>query len=107
MDAIETLRLDVREGRVTADRLVDLIVTQQRQLQTQQQQIQTANDRIEELEKKLGGSPTAKVDESFSMRAEEKRQEARGKKPPKKKLKLGRRGRIKTDDKIKLAKRTE
>jgi hypothetical protein len=107
MNDMEQLKLDVREGRIKPDRLVDLIVSQQRQLQAQQQQLQAANQRIEELEKKLGGSPTAKVDEPFSMRAEEKRQEARGKTKPQKKPKKGRRGRIKTADKIKLAKRTE
>jgi transposase len=87
MDAIETLKQDVQEGRIGVDRLVDLVVTQQRQiqaaqqqLQAAQQQLQTANQRIEELEKKLGGAATAKVDEPFSMRAEQERQEARGKK---------------------------
>ncbi len=100
MEAIETLKQDVREGRINPDRLVDLIVTQQRQLQA-------ANQRIEELEKKLAGSSTAKVDEPFSVRSEEQRQEARGKTKPKKKPKKGRRGRIKTADKIAQAKRTE
>jgi transposase len=105
MDAFEKLREDVREGRISADRLIDLIVMQQRQLQGMQQQLQAANKRIEELEKKLGGPPpTAKVDEPFSMRSEEQRQEARGKKKPKPK---GRRGRFKTKDKIAQAERTE
>jgi len=104
MDAIEQLKQDVRDGRIDLDRLIDVIVTQQRQLQA-------AKQRIEELEKKLGGPPpsaTAKVDESFSMRAEEKRQQAR--KPKNKKLKLSRksrRGRLTTADKLKLAERTE
>jgi transposase len=98
MDAIETLKQDVREGRIDVDRLVDLIVTLQRQLQA-------ANLRIEELEKKIGGPPTTKLDEPFSMRAEEQRQEARGKKKRKEKRK--RRGRIKTSDKIAQAERTE
>src|ERR1700729_3571910 len=99
MDAINQLREDVRQGRVDVDRLIDVIVTLQRQLEA-------ARQRIEELEKKLGGppsSPTAKVDESFSMRAEEKRQQAR---KPKNKLKLSRksrRGRLTTADKLKLA----
>jgi transposase len=99
MDAIETLKQDVREGRVSPERLVDLIVSLQRQLQT-------ANRRIAELEKKLSGPPTAKVDEPFSMRAEEKRQQARGKNKHQKKPKV-RRGRLKSADKIKLAERTE
>lgn len=98
MDA-EQLKQDVREGRISVDRLVDLIVMLQRQLQE-------ARQRIEELERKLGGSGTAKVSEPFSMRAEEQRQKARGKKPPKRKRRL-RRGRIRTAEKLALAQRTE
>jgi hypothetical protein len=115
MDAIETLRLDVQEGRIGADRLVDLLASQQRllqttqqQLQTTQQQLQSANDRIEVLEQKLGGqSLAAKLAEPFSVRSEEQRQEARGKKHKHKGKRKGRRGRIKTKDKIALAERTE
>lgn len=99
MDAIETLKQDVREGRIDADRLVDLIVTLQRQLQA-------AHQRIEELEKRLGGPPPTKLAEPFSLRAEEQRQEARGKKKRKEKRKQ-RRGRLKTSDKIAQAERSE
>ena len=104
MDAIEQLKQDVRDGRIDLDRLIDVIATLQRQLAA-------AKQRIDELEKKWGGppsSPTAKVDESFSMRAEEKRQQARH--PKNNKLKLSRksrRGRLTTADKLKLAERTE
>lgn len=103
MDAIERLKEDVRQGRIDLDRLIDILVSQQRQLEA-------ARQRIEELEKKLGGpgAPSAaKVDEPFSMRAEEKRQQDRNKG---KKLKLsrrGRRGRLTSADKLKLAERTE
>src|SRR5476651_2007055 len=100
MDAIEQLKQDVRERRIGVDRLIDVIEMQQRQLQA-------AFRRIEELEKKAGGSATTKVDEPFSMRAEEKRQQARRKN---KKLKLSRksrRGRLTTADKLKLAERTQ
>jgi transposase len=104
MDAIGQLKQDVREGRIDVDRLIDVIVSLQRQLEA-------AKQRIEELEKKLGGgsggaAATAKVDQPFSMRAEEKRQQAR----KRNKLKLsrrGRRGRLNSADKIKLAERTE
>ena len=75
MEAIEQLKDDLREGRIDADRLVDLIVALRGQLQASQQ-------RIAELEKQVAGSGTAKVDEAYSMKAEEKRQEARGKKKP-------------------------
>jgi len=106
MDAIETLRRDVQDGRISADRLVDLIAVLQRQVQATQQQLQAANERITELEKNLGGSPTAKVAEPFSMRAEEQRQEARGQKKRSRK-RPGRRGRLKAKDKIAQAQRSE
>jgi hypothetical protein len=108
MDAIviATLRQDVQEGRISADRLVDLLASQQRAFQEMLRQLQAARERIEELEKKLGVPPTAKPNEPFSMRAEEKRDQARGKKPKKAKRK-GRLGRIRTKDKIALAERSE
>src|SRR5260370_889249 len=49
MDDIDTLRQDVRAGRISADRVVDLAASQQRQLQSLQQQLQLARERIEEL----------------------------------------------------------
>lgn len=98
MDA-EQLKQDVREGRIGLDRLVDLIVLLQRQLAEAQQ-------RIRELEEQLGEKPTGKVDEPFSMRAEEQRQEARGK-TRKKRRKPLRRGRLRTADKLALAEREE
>ena len=82
MEVIETLKQDVQEGRIGAERLVDLVAMLQRQVQVTNQQLEamvlelrTAIQRIEELEKKHGG-PTAKLDEAYSMREEEKRQEA-------------------------------
>jgi hypothetical protein len=106
MEAIETLRQEVRAGRISAERLLDLIGSLQGQIQTLQQQLQAANQRIEELEKKLGGPSTAKLEEPFSLRAEEQRQAARGKHHRKAKRK-GRRGRFNTCDKIAQAARTE
>ena len=113
MDAAKQLKQDVREGRVDADRLVELVVSSQRQAQQAQgqlhqalQALQQAQQRIAELEKKLGGSPTVKTAEAYSMRAEEKRQQACGKKPQKNQ-KSERRGRVTTAQKIALAERTE
>jgi transposase len=94
MDAKEQLKDDVRAGRVSVDRLIDLIFTLQQ--------------RIAELEKKLAAAslPTVKVDEPYSMKAEEKRQQARH--PKKRKPKKHRkRGRIATDEKVERAERTE
>jgi len=103
---VEQFKEDVRSGRIDADRLVELIVKSQRDLQQAKEELQQAKKRIEELEKKLGGSPTAKVAESFSVKAEEQRQEACGKKK-RKRNKSRRRGRIKTSDKVAQAARTE
>jgi transposase len=99
MDDVQQLKDDVREGRIDGDRLVDLVVTLQRELQE-------ARRRIEELEKKIGGSATVKVGEPFSLRAEERRQEARGKKRRKRNRPL-RCGRITSAEKIAQAQRTE
>ena len=84
MDAIDQLTQDVREGRIGAEGLIELIAGLCRKLDA-------ARKRIEELENRLGATPPAKLDESFSTRAEEKRQEARGKKKRRRKPK-GRRG---------------
>jgi transposase len=99
MGAGEQLKDDLRSGRIGTDRLVDLLLNLQRELQA-------AKQRIAELEKQLAGSTPAKIDEPFSVRAEEKRQEARGQKKRKAKPK-GRRGRITSADKIAQAERAE
>jgi len=96
---VEQLKDDVRQGRIKVERLVDLIVTQQRELLA-------AKRRIEELERNSGGPGTPKLAEPFSVRAEEKRQEAR-KKKRRKRNRPARRGRITTADKIARAERTE
>jgi len=93
------LKEDVRSGRITADRLIELVVTLQRQLHA-------AKERIEYLEGRLGVSPTPRVSEPFSLRAEEQRQEARGKKR-RKRNRRSRGGRRTTAEKIAQAVRTE
>ena len=101
MDEIERLKQDVRDGRIAPDRLIDLIAKLQ-------QQLLEAKRRIEELEKKPGGASTAKTAEPYSMRAEEQRQQARGKKPRNRNNnKQSRRGRLTTAQKIALAERRE
>ena len=99
MDDVERLKEEVREGRIDADRLIDLVVTLQRQLQEARRQ-------IEGLQRKLGGAATVKTEESYSLRSEEQRQEARGKLRRKRNRPL-RRGRIATAGKLALAERTE
>jgi transposase len=103
---IDQLKEDVRQGRVAPERLLDIIAQLQQVLQAARQQLQAAQQRIEELEKKLGGPPATKLDEAFSMRAEEKRQEARGRKKRKEK-KAKRPGRLKNAAKLAQAKRSE
>jgi hypothetical protein len=96
---VEQLKEDVRRGRIDSERLVELIVALQRELQRAKRQ-------IEDLEKKLGRSATPKIEESFSLRAEEKRQEVRGKKKPNRE-KPKRKGRLTTAEKVARAARTE
>jgi transposase len=99
MDAVEQLQEDLREGRIAPLRLIELLLASQRQLQE-------AHQRIAELEKQLAGSPTPHLDQPFSLRSEEKRQDTRRKKkrkPPRK----GRRGRFTTADKVARAQRAE
>ena len=98
---VEQLRQDVREGRVKLEQLIELIVTQQHQLAAASARIRELEEALDELRKQL--SPTAKLDEPFSVKAEEKRQAARGRKS-KKKTKPRRRGRLRTADKLALAK---
>jgi transposase len=107
MDTGEQLKQDVREGRIDVDRLIDVIVAQQRQLEAALRELKAAKQRLEELQKKAGGNPTAKVDQPFSMRAEEKRQQARRKHKKSELSKKAHRGRPASADKVKLAERTE
>jgi transposase len=110
MDAVEQLKHDVRAGQISVERLLDVITMLQRQLEAAQFELKAARQRIAELEKKAAGPApptTAKVDEPFSLRAEEKRQQARQKKKKSNPARKGRRGRLSTADKLKLAERTE
>ena len=73
----EQLKQDVRDGRIDPERLVDLIIAQERQLARAQR-------RIKELEEQVGSRPTERLDQPFSIKAEEKRRAARGKRRKKK-----------------------
>jgi hypothetical protein len=95
---VEQFREDVRQGRVGVDRLLDLVVTLQQQLQAAQQ-------RVAELEQKLGPS-TPKLDQPFSVREEERRQQARGQRRRSRKGPR-RHGRVRTAEKVARAVRTE
>src|SRR5947209_16633707 len=107
MDVIEQLQEDLRSGRIDANRLVDLVATVQRELQAAKQRITELEQQIAELQKQQPApSGPAKLDQPFSMRAEEKRQQARSQKRRRRKGK-NRRGRVRTADKIAQAERTE
>jgi hypothetical protein len=103
---VKQLKEDVLGGLIPVDRLIDVVVTSQRELQAAKQELDRAKQRIADLERQLSGTATAKVSESFSVRAEEQRQEARGKKPRKRKRRA-RGGRVTTAEKIAQAVRTE
>lgn len=105
---VEQIKDDVREGRIEIDRLVELIVKSQRDLQQAQQELERAQRRIEELEQQLGGSATQKLEEPYSVRSEEQRQDDRDnqKKPPKR-SRPPRQGRTASEDKISQATKTE
>jgi hypothetical protein len=110
MEATDQLKEDLREGRIGVERLLDVITSLQRQLESAQRQLTAAQQRIAELEKQGAGPAapaTTKVEEPFSMRAEEKRQQARDKKKKRKPSRKRRRGRLSSADKIRLAERTE
>ena len=89
---VQQLKDDAAAGKLSIDRLILVIETQQK--------------RITELEQLIQGkNPTERLDQPFSQKAEEKRK-AKGKKRKRNRKPL-RRGRITTADKIKLAARTE
>jgi transposase len=106
MDASEPLLGKLQTGQLDPARLVDVVRSLQRQLQATQQQLQAAQQRIAELEQQRGG-PRPHVAEPFSVRAEEQRQEVRGKTKKRRRAKTNRRGRLRNSDKIKLAARSE
>ncbi len=95
---VEQFKQDVTEGNVSLDRLVDLIVSQQKLIDKLRKQ------NIELQEKIDSKNPTERLDEQYSEKAEEKRQ-TKGKK--RKRPKPRRKGRISTAEKIAKAERTE
>lgn len=110
---VKQLKQDVCAGRVDSHGLLELIVEQGNTIAEQAKRISKLEDQLdtclahlEEAREKLEGNPTPRVDESYSVEAEERR---RNKKNGKKKLKRkrNRRGRISSEEKIKLASREE
>jgi len=102
----EQIKDEFRSDRIAVDRLVDLLVSVQRELQQTREELKRAQQRIAELEEQLG-PPTTKLEQPFSVQAEERRQKARGKKTRDHKRSSKRRGRISTAEKVAQAERTE
>ena len=87
---IQQLRDDAAEGKLSLEKLIDVIAVQQQ--------------RINELEAKIKSrNPTERLDQSYSEKAEAKRKAG----PKRRKPKPLRQGRFSTAEKIKLASRTE
>jgi transposase len=102
----EQFRQDVAEGTVEVDRLVDLVVSQQKLIVQQQAELEALKKQLEELKHQLEKNPTQRLDEAYSEKAENERQaKAQGK--PKRRKKPNRQGRITTAEKIARAARTE
>jgi transposase len=118
---LQQLEQDVRAGRIKPARLVAWLGQQQEklteaqgqlaearsQLAEAQQRIQTLETTVEALQQQVASSPTAKLDEPYSVKAEEQRQAARGRKARKKKHQPRRRGRVSTAEKLALAQEEE
>ena len=103
---VEQLKDGVSAGRITVDRLIDLIESLQQLQQATKRELDEAKKRIEDLERRLGDSGTQKFAEPFSMRAEEQRQEARGRKQRQRKRR-SKGGRRRSAEKVAQAVRTE
>jgi hypothetical protein len=88
------------------DELVGIILQLRKQLAAQSKQLAAQAERIEELERELSEyrkkNPTQRLDESYSLKAEEKRREdaQQARRARKKKQKSERRGRISTAEKL-------
>ena len=88
------------------DNLAGLILQMRRQMEAQAKRIEELESELKELRKK---NPTQRLDEAYSVKAEEKRREDAQQtgKPKKKKQKSKRRGRITTAEKLAAATQEE
>jgi len=103
MDA-EQLKKGVASGRVSSDELVDIILQQQKLIAELCARLEEAEKEIASLKEELAKkNPTERLDEEYSLDAEEKRSRGRRKRKQKSK----RRGRRTTAEKLAQAERTE
>jgi transposase len=75
-------------------------------LQAAKLRIEALEQQVGDLQKQLAGT-TVKVNEPYSLRAEEQRQQARGRRKKRKETKKQRRGRQANEEKLKRAEKTE
>ncbi len=104
---VEQLKDDVRQGRIGIDQLIDAIARSRVNCRLRISGSRNSKKKLARLEKKLGGAVTTKLEQPFSVRAEEQRQAARGKKSRKAASDPCGVGRVTTAEKIQQAERTE
>jgi hypothetical protein len=109
---VELLQRELRAARQSLDEARRELADARRRIAELEQQVAAAEQQVAAAERKAAaaeqraGAERAKFAEPFSLRAEEKRQESRGKKKRQRKRPL-RCGRVTTAEKLKLAQRTE
>lgn len=97
---VKEVEKGIENGALSVKQLLQLFAESRRQLDA-------AMRRIEELERQLGG-PTKKLDQSYSLEAEERRRQAKqARKERRRRNKRLQRGRMKTAEKVARAVRTE
>jgi len=58
---VRRLKEDVQSGKISVDRLIELMVTMQRELQAAKRELDVARRQIEDLKRQQGGPPSSKV----------------------------------------------
>jgi transposase len=112
MDAVDTIPGSPRWTRVLSETRAAHQADQARNDQLErentelQKQVAELQKQVAELQKQLANH-AHKIEEPYSTRAEEQRQQRRGKQKKRKESHKQRRGRLRNDEKIKLAERTE
>ena len=108
MDISDKGKSDAGTGPSDLERWGVLLAQAHVDLKTAQQRIAQLETENATLKKQLGASATStKLDQPYSVAAEEKRQEARGRRRPRKESKKQRRGRIANEEKLQRAQRVE
>ena len=108
MDATDKTKPDADQAPSDLERWGVLLAQAHADLKNAQQRITQLETENAALKKQLGASATsAKLDQPYSVDAEEKRQQARGKRRKRKESKKQRRGRIANEEKLQRAERSE